>query len=125
MGRIVIVAYRPKPGRAEDLKALVRSHVSRLQALGLATGRDPVAMEAADGSIVEVFEWISPEAIEEAHADAQVQSMWSEFANVCDYVPIAQLPEAAQLFSEFSSLGPAVSGRDVPGRVTTKQDEKI
>ena len=56
MGRIVIVAYRPKPGRAEELKTLVRSHVTKLQALGLATTREPLAMEAADGCIVEVFE---------------------------------------------------------------------
>ena len=119
MGRIVIVAYRPKPGRVEDLKALVRSHVTRLQALGLVTARDPVTMEAADGSIVEVFEWISPEAIEEAHVDPQVQAIWSEFASVCDYIPIAQLPEASQLFSEFSALSP-----EVPDRVAEEAEEE-
>lgn len=104
MGRIVIVAYRPKPGREEDLKALVRSHVTRLRGLGLATGRDPVCMEAADGSIVEVFEWMSAEAVEQAHADPDVQAMWAEFAEVCDYLPVGQLAEAGRLFSEFTAL---------------------
>ena len=51
MGRIVIATYRPKPGREEDLKVLVSQHVDRLQELGLATGRDPVVMLAADGSV--------------------------------------------------------------------------
>jgi hypothetical protein len=31
--------------------------------------------------------------------------MWEEYAAVCDYVPVAQVPEAAQLFSEFTPLG--------------------
>jgi hypothetical protein len=105
MGRIVIVTYRPKPGREDDLKALVRRHVSRLQELGLATGRDPVAMQAADGSMVEVFEWVSVEAIEAAHRDPAVQAMWGEFAEVCDYVPVGQLAEAGELFSEFEAIG--------------------
>ena len=105
MGRIVIVAYRPKPGREDDLKALVRRHVGRLQELGLATGREPVVMESADGTVVEVFEWVSPEAVEAAHRDPEVQAMWGEFAEVCDYVPVGQLQEAGQLFSEFEPLG--------------------
>jgi hypothetical protein len=104
MGRIVIVAYRPKPGHEEDLKALVRSHVVRLQGLGLATGRKPMWMEAADGSVVEAFEWVSPEAIEEAHANPDVQAMWARFAEVCEYLPVGQLAEAGQLFSEFTAL---------------------
>ena len=104
MGRIVIVAYRPRPGQEKTLKALVRSHVTKLQALGLATGRAAVVMEAADGSLVEVFEWVSAEAVELAHNHPEVQALWREFAEVCDYIPVGQLPEAAQLFSEFEAL---------------------
>ena len=88
MGRIVIVAYRPKPGRAEELKTLVRSHVTKLQALGLATTREPLALEA----------------IEEAHANPEVQALWDEFAAVCEYLPVGELAEAGQLFSEFEAL---------------------
>jgi hypothetical protein len=104
MGRIVIVTYRPKSGREADLKALVDQHVHRLQELGLATGRDPVVMQAEDGSVVEVFEWVSAEAIEAAHRDPEVEAMWAKFAEVCDYIPVGQLQEAGQLFSEFESF---------------------
>ncbi len=103
-GRVVIVGYRPKPGCASTLRVLVRSHVPRLQALGLVTDRAPICMQAADGTIVEVFEWRSPEAIEQAHGDPDVQVMWGEFAEVCDYVPVGEIAEAAQLFSEFATL---------------------
>jgi hypothetical protein len=32
--------------------------------------------------------------------------MWEQYATVCDYVPIAQVPEAAQLFADFSPVEP-------------------
>jgi quinol monooxygenase YgiN len=104
MGRIVIVAYRPKTGHEEQLKALLRGHVPRLQALGLVTSRAPLIMEAADGTLVEVFEWISAEAIEAAHGNPDVQAMWGEFGEACDYLPVGELAEAGQLFSEFEAF---------------------
>jgi quinol monooxygenase YgiN len=106
MGRIVIAGYRPKPGKSEALRALVGSHLSRLRAEGLVTARAAVVMEAEDGTILEVFEWRSKEAIVEAHDNDAVQAMWQEFAAVCDYVPVADVAEAQALFSEFSPLDP-------------------
>jgi hypothetical protein len=53
---------------------------------------------------VEVFEWLSPEAIRQAHTNTEVQKMWGEYAEVCDYVPLNQLPESASMFAEFASL---------------------
>ena len=35
MGRITIVAYKPKPGKAEELKELAKTHVTRLKKEGL------------------------------------------------------------------------------------------
>ena len=102
-GRLVIVAYRPKPGAEANLKALLATHVPRLRELGLVTARTSILMEAADNTFVEVFEWASAEAIDAAHGHPAVQAMWSEFAEVCDYIPIAEVPEATQLFSEFAA----------------------
>ena len=104
MGRIVIAAYRPKEGRNAELRELMRTHVLRLRQEGLVTDRASIVMEAADGTIVEVFEWKSKEAIEAAHSNAEVAKMWSEYSEVCEYVPIANVTEATQLFSEFTPL---------------------
>ena len=60
-------------GREAVLADLVRGHVPALRALGLATDRAPYAMRAADGTLVEVFEWASAAAIEAAR---QAQSLW-------------------------------------------------
>jgi hypothetical protein len=104
MGRLVIACYRPKPGQQDALRELVRRHVRRLRALGLATDRAPVAMEAEDGTCIEVFEWVSEEAIQNAHNHPAVLQMWDEFGKVCDYVPVAQIGEASDLFSSFTPL---------------------
>ena len=103
MGDLVIVAYRPKPGKAAELDAMVRDHVPRLRRLGLATDREPVFARGRDGVVVEVFEWRDG-AVERAHHDPQVGAMWGEFAAVCDYVPLRDLPEAAELFATFAPL---------------------
>lgn len=107
MGRIVIVAYRPKPGRGAALEALVRHHHQRLLSLRLVTDRAPTLMRAVDGTMVEVFEWSSAEAIAAAHDNAVVQQMWREFAEVSDYLPLASLPEAGATFAEFEPLAQA------------------
>ena len=104
MGHVVIACYRPKEGKSAELEALVATHVERLRAEGLVTDRAPIAARAADGTIVEVFEWRSPEAAEQAHSNPAVLAMWEEFGAVCDYVPVGEVAEAAQLFSGFTAL---------------------
>jgi hypothetical protein len=104
MGRLVIACYRPKPGCQDALRALVRDHVATLRSIGLVTDRVPIAMEAKDGTVVEVFEWASPEAIQVAHTHPVVHKMWEEYGKVCDYVPMAQVPEASQMFAEFAPV---------------------
>jgi len=106
MGEIVIVGYKPKPGKEAELDALMRTHVKRLRDEALATERESVLMKARDGTVVEVFEWVSQEAIDSAHANPRVIRMWEEYSEVCDFVPLSQLPEAKDLFAQFESFGP-------------------
>lgn len=104
MGRVVIVAYRPKAGREEKLLAAVGKHLHVLRAEGLVTDRSAYVMRAADGTIVEVFEWQSAEAIQRAHGNPAVQALWAELGEACDYTPLDQLAEAHQLFAEFDAI---------------------
>lgn len=104
MGRFVIAAYRPKPGMAAQLLDAVGRHMPVLRAEGLISDRTAHVMRAADGTVIEVFEWLSTAAIERAHSSPAVQALWAEFGAACDYVPIAAVPEAQQIFSEFEAL---------------------
>lgn len=105
MTRIVIVGYRPKPNCEAALAKLMETHVQRLRAEGLATARKSIVMRSGDGTFVEVFEWVNEDAMKSAHSNPRVQEMWAEYAKVCDYVPVADLEEAKQLFSEFTAFG--------------------
>jgi hypothetical protein len=100
MGMITIVAFRPKTGHEAELESLVRQHAPYLRNLGLATNRPAVAMRAKDGTIVEVFEWVDGGA-EAAHSNPKVHELWGKFGNACDYVPLRDLPETADLFAGF------------------------
>ncbi len=104
MGRFVIAAFKPKPGQEQALAAVVAKHWQILREQDLVTDRIRYAMRASDGTILEVFEWRSQEAIEQAHANPAVLALWAEFEAACDYMPLASLSEAQHPFSEFEPL---------------------
>jgi quinol monooxygenase YgiN len=103
-GVCVIVAYRPKPGKAAELLELVRNRVPTLRKEGLVTNRTPTIMRARDGTIIEVSEWKSQEAIDAAHKNPNVLAMWNNFFAVCDGVPLNALPESAEMFAGFEPV---------------------
>jgi quinol monooxygenase YgiN len=103
-GVIVIVAYRPKPGKEKELLELVLNRVPTLRQEGLATERMPTIMRARDGTIIEVSEWKSPEAIDAAHKNPNVLAMWNKFLAVCDCVPVNTLAEANEMFAGFEPI---------------------
>ena len=103
-GIIVIVAYRPKTGHEVELLDLVRGRVPTLREEGLVTDRIPVIARAKDGTIVEVSEWKSHQAIEEAHRNPRVLAMWDKFFAVCDCVPLKTVPEAETMFAGFEPI---------------------
>ena len=104
MGRFVIVAYTPKPNKQEQLMAAVRKHLHVLKEEKLITDRPGSVMRAGDGTVVEVFEWRSADAIKQAHSNPAVQALWAEFGAACDYTPLANLRESQQMFAEFESV---------------------
>ena len=100
----VIVAYRPKLGKESELLELVRSRVPTLRKEDLATNRTPIIMRARDGTIIEVSEWKSEEAIEAAHKNSNVLAMWNKFFAICDCVPLKTLAEAEEMFAGFEPV---------------------
>jgi hypothetical protein len=84
--------------------AAVRKHFQVLRAEDLVTERPAYVMRAGDGTILEVFEWRSAEAITKAHQSPAVQALWAEFGAACDYRPLSGLAESRQLFAEFEAV---------------------
>lgn len=99
---VVIAMYRPKEGKLKELEALVHKHFPTLKEYGLTTDRDPYIGRSSDGTILEIFEWISQEAAQKAHDHPAVAKIWEAMAVVCDFGRLEQLPEAKNRFPHFT-----------------------
>lgn len=104
MGCIVIAVFHPRPGRERELDELIRGHLPYLRRLELVTDRAPIAMRSKAGTIVEVFEWRSEEAVAAAHRHPEVLKLWQRFDEVCTCGKICDLAEAQQMFPHFEPL---------------------
>ena len=104
MGLFVICAYRPKPGQEKLLRKILKDHVPILRKEGFATERPAYLMRAADGTFVEVFEWKSAKATEQAHTNPAVLAMWADFDRACTYETLANLAESKHPFSDFTPV---------------------
>ena len=104
MGSISVACYKPKPGCDDSLLQLVRGHLQPLRAEGLVTDRASIVMRASDGTIVEIFEWVSQEAIAGAHSNPVVLDLWRRFEAVCSYEIPCSLAEFRGMFAHFEPI---------------------
>jgi catechol 2,3-dioxygenase-like lactoylglutathione lyase family enzyme len=104
MGRMVIAVYRPRAGQADQLLEVLKDHLPLLRREGLASDRPCLVMRAADGTLLEAFEWKSAEAIAQAHANPSVRALWARFEAVCEYRRLADIKESQDLFAEFEPV---------------------
>jgi hypothetical protein len=101
----VIAAYRPKPGKDLELRKLVKQHRRALDAANLTTSRPSLLLRArSDGTVIEIFEWISAKAADEAHQHPAIRDIWQKFAKIADFIPLSAIEEADKAFSHFEAL---------------------
>lgn len=100
---VVIAVYRPKPGMDATVREILSIHVPTLRSLGLATSRPATLLRAADGSYLEIFEWVEGGA-EKAHHDPRVMAVWNRFGAASDFVPLSGLPGAGHPFAHFTAV---------------------
>jgi hypothetical protein len=104
MGSISVACYKPRAGCEKPLLELVRNHLPPLRSEGLVTDRPSIVMRTADGTIVEIFEWVSQEATAGAHQNPAVIDLWKRFEAVCSYETPSNLPEFQKMFSHFEPI---------------------
>jgi hypothetical protein len=85
----MLVTYRPKKGREEELLALVRRHWPTLSRLGLVT-REPARVyrttDIKNGGVafVEMFEWKDENASDVAHQTPEVMAIWEPMGPILE-----------------------------------------
>ena len=92
----MLVTYRPKQGKEEELLALVRRHWPALQEVGLVT-QDPARIwratdkRSGEVSIVEMFQWKDADASGIAHRTPKVMAIWDPMGPILEELKLASL----------------------------------
>ena len=102
-GEVVMALYKPHAGQDAALRKLIARHVPLLRELELITDRPSLLLRAADGTYVEVFEWVSHEAAR-AHGHPEVAEIWEAMGKVADFVSLNALEESRRPFSHFAPV---------------------
>lgn len=99
---IVIAIFQPHVGRSADVEELLREHVPTLRRCSYVTERPAVVLKSRiDGTYLEIFEWVSAEAVDRAHDDPRVQEIWRALGEAANFASLDQLQEAGRLFPHF------------------------
>jgi hypothetical protein len=84
----VICLYRVKQGNERKFVRLLEKHWPALRTLGLVTRRKARHFRGAeqDGQplFVEMFDWVSGEASEQAHTHAEIAAIWEPMDALCE-----------------------------------------
>lgn len=106
--QLVIAAFRVKPGKSEELKILIEEKRKFLIENDYVTSRPNIICESfADNNIIiEIFEWISQQKIDEVHEDKRIYEYWNKFDELCEVVglPLFEIPEAKIPFGTFHAI---------------------
>jgi quinol monooxygenase YgiN len=98
--------YRPKPGKENELKEILKIHIPTLREEGLITDRELLTLQAEDGTIIEIAEWKSNESKEKAHQSTNVMSVWNKISSVAEITSFSSLAEAHKPFPNFKAYSP-------------------
>ncbi|HEX2653230.1 MAG TPA: hypothetical protein VHN11_06225 [Xanthobacteraceae bacterium] len=104
MGVFVIASYHPKPGKDYELLEVVRDHIPILRRQKLITDRPAHIMRSKSGSIIEVFEWKSEQAVADAHKNPEVLKLWDRFNACCEYGKLKDVAELNEMFPHFEPV---------------------
>ena len=104
MGRIVIALFKPKPGKEEQLQAVINDRLPLLRRLDMATDRPNITMRAKNGTILDVSEWVDDDAIDRAHEHPEIHALWARFEECCTYETLQSLDEVAGMFPTFDAV---------------------
>ena len=101
---IVFALYKPHPGKDVELLKAVSGHSAVLRKYGLVTDRVPVICRSANGTIIEVFEWVDGLAHKRAHEHPEIAAIWELMAKIGDMPALGSLPECKESFPHFEPV---------------------
>lgn len=105
---IVIAPYRCKKENQEELFEVLRNKRDYFLIAGYVTERLPVTVRSFKDKeiILEIFEWTSEKATEDAHADPKVHEYWGRMSKLCSSIGfrLSEIEESNESFAHFEPL---------------------
>ena len=66
---------------------------------------DDLLRARSDGTVLEIFEWKSAKAADEAHQNPALRALWGRFVKIADFIPLSAIRESDRAFSHFETWG--------------------
>jgi quinol monooxygenase YgiN len=104
MGEVVFALYKPHPGKDAAVRKVIAEHVPTLRRLEMVTDRPAFVVKSENGTYIEVFEWVSKEAVKTAHTHPEVAKVWEAMGQIADFAALDSLPESKKPFTHFEPV---------------------
>ncbi|MGA3051805.1 MAG: hypothetical protein ABSE00_07805 [Chitinispirillaceae bacterium] len=104
MGIVAIACYKPKKGRHNLLKRIIKGHSKILLREKLITDRPVILLATKNGIIMEIFEWKSDRSKVQAHRNATVIAHWNKIEANSKSVKLADVEESEDMYANFQPI---------------------
>jgi hypothetical protein len=104
ISRVSLSAYRPRPGREDELLPHLREEVATLRARGYITSRPVPICLTARGEYLVIAEWATETSVDEAHADDVILEVWRRKEQLVEYIAPADLDQSDVPFASYDVL---------------------
>jgi hypothetical protein len=104
MTRLSFSAYRPRPGRVDEVLPHLREEVATLRARGYITARPAPICRTARGEYLVVAEWATETSVDEAHRDEVILEIWRRKEQLVEYLAPADFDQSDVPFASYDVL---------------------
>jgi hypothetical protein len=104
ISRVSLSAYRPRPGREDELLPHLREEVATLRARGYITSRPVPICLTARGEYLVIAEWATETSVDEAHQDDVILEIWRRKEQLVEYIAPADLDQSDVPFASYDVL---------------------
>lgn len=105
MSRILIVSYRPAPGKFHEVVGLLRAQYQRSRALGMASTNRPLLARSAAGDLTLIATFSHADDLDRCWEDPDFQDLDARLAEVAEMIPARSLHEASGSYMDLEEIG--------------------
>jgi heme-degrading monooxygenase HmoA len=98
---LALSAYRPRPGKSEELVQFFAEELATLRRRGHVTDRRAPVVRTENGELLVVLEWSSEHAVADAHDDPEVLAVWKRKDQLAEYISPGELAGANIPFARW------------------------